>query len=90
MLIRCMIDNEVHHQFHASIFQAGNELINVSERAVLGVHVFVVRNVVSWNRQHRLETSVNAAYPYRPGDSCTWAKSIQCRHQDPSDSPVWT
>lgn len=47
MLVGGMIDHQVHHEFHASAVQLGDQLIEVCKSAELRIDIVVIADVVS-------------------------------------------
>lgn len=47
VLIRGVIDHEVHHELHVTLFKFRNELIHILNRAERWIDLFVVRDVVA-------------------------------------------
>ena len=42
-----MIDDEIHHQLHISLLELSNENVDVFVRAIDGINLLIVRNIIS-------------------------------------------
>ena len=47
MLVRGVIDHEVKNDANTSLLALRDQLVHVGQRAIMGVHVFIVRHVIA-------------------------------------------
>ena len=72
MLVRSVVDNQVHHQSHVSLLELADQVVDILKTTVDGVDVFVVglRKVSPISSTPMIGFNTRYHIPYQPGGSC--------------------
>ena len=60
-----MIDNKVHNQFHITLLDFFDKVVNISQGAITGVDVLVVCDIISHISYREVSTYVAWIYCFR-------------------------